>query len=74
MVPVVHGLEEKYSSSIKFVFLNMDNPKTYIFQDTLGVNYRPEFYLLAADGKVLKKFVGYMPPETFEAEFAKHLK
>jgi hypothetical protein len=30
--------------------------------------------LLAADGKVLKKFVGYMPPETFEAEFAKHLK
>lgn len=74
MVPVVHGLEEKYSGKIKFAFLNTDNPNTYDFQDALGVNYRPEFYLLDADGNVLKKFVGYIPQDQFEAEFTKYIK
>ena len=74
MVPVVHGLEEKYSGKVNFTFLNMDNPNTYEFQDALGVYYRPEFYLLDADGNVLKKFVGYVSQDKFEAEFIKYLK
>jgi len=74
MVPVVHGLEEKYSGRIKFAFLNMDNPKTYGFQDALGVYYRPEFYLLAPEGNVLKKFVGFVSQEMFEEEFSKFIK
>jgi thioredoxin-like negative regulator of GroEL len=74
MVPVVRGLEEKYSGKVKFVYLNMDNPNTYKFQDTLGVYYQPEFYLLDADGNVLKKFVGYVSQDKFEAEFIKYIK
>lgn len=74
MVPVVHGLEKKYHDQIAFVFLNMDNPNTYEFQDVLGVYYRPEFYLLGANGDVLQKFVGYTSQEKFEAEFIKYIK
>ena len=74
MEPVVHGLEEKYAGKIKFSYLDINNPNTNIYQDYLKVRYQPEFYLLAADGSVLKKFVGYTSQETLEDEFAKHIK
>ena len=73
MEPVVHGLEEKYSGKIKFSYLDINNPNTYIYQDFLGVRYQPEFYLLDADGNVLKKFVGYTSQETLEDEFIKYI-
>lgn len=74
MAPMVHGLEAKYYGKIKFVFLDADDPATKKFQDALGFYYQPEFYLLDANGNVLKKFVGFVPQEDFEAEFAKHIK
>ena len=73
MEPVVHGLEEKYAGKIKFSYLDINNPKTHIYQDYLKVRYQPEFYLLAADGSVLMKFVGYTSQETLEDEFEKHI-
>jgi thioredoxin-related protein len=73
MAPMVHGLEAKYSGKIKFTFLDADDPNTSQFQRELGFYYQPEFYLLDANGNVLKKFVGYVPQEEFEAEFEKHL-
>ncbi len=73
MEPVVHGLEEKYSGEIKFSYLDINNPNTYVFQDFLHVHYQPEFYLLDADGNVLKKFIGYTSQETLEEEFAKYV-
>ncbi len=74
MAPVVHGLEEKYSGRIKFVSLDINDPNTDKFQDKLRVSYQPEFYLLDADGNVLKKFVGYVPKDKLEAEFVKYIK
>jgi hypothetical protein len=73
MAPIVHGLEAKYYGKINFVFLDADDPNTRDFQSALGFYYQPEFYLLDANGNVLKKFVGYVAPEDFEAEFEKHL-
>ena len=73
MEPVVHGLEEKYAGKIKFSYLDINNPNTNIYQDYLKVRYQPEFYFLAADGSVLKKFVGYTSQETLEDEFAKYI-
>ena len=70
---VVHGLEEKYSEKIKFSYLDINNPNTYIYQDFFNVRYQPEFYLLDAEGNVLKKFIGYTSQETLEEEFAKHI-
>lgn len=72
MAPVVHGLEAKYYGRIKFTYLDADDSQTAEFQSALGFYYQPEFYLLDANGNVLKKFVGYVSQAEFEAEFAKH--
>ncbi len=73
MAPMVHGLEAEYSGKIKFSFLDADDPNTDAFQRTLGFTYQPEFYLLDADGNVLKKFIGFVSQEDFTAEFTKHI-
>jgi hypothetical protein len=56
MAPMVHGLEAEYFGKIKFSFLDADDPNTGTFQHTLGFQYQPEFYLMDANGNVLKKF------------------
>ena len=73
MAPMVHGLEAEYSDKIKFSYLDADDPNTDAFQRTLGFNYQPEFYLLDAQGNVLKKWIGNTSEEDFKAEFAKYV-
>lgn len=73
MAPMVHGLEAKYYGKVKFAFLDADDSNTDEFQRALGFYYQPEFYLLDANGSLLKKFVGYVSQEEFETEFAKHI-
>ncbi len=73
MAPIVHGLEAQYFGKIKFSYLDADDPNTDPFQSALGFQYQPEFYLLDADGNVLKKFIGFVSEEDFKAEFEKHL-
>ena len=70
---MVHGLEAKYFGKIKFSYLDADDPQTHDFQRILGFRYQPELYLLDADGKVLKKWVGYTGPQDLETVFAKYL-
>jgi hypothetical protein len=73
MAPMVHGLEAEYSGKIKFSYLDADDPNTDAFQRALGFAYQPEFYLLDANGNVLKKFIGFVSQEDFTAEFAKYV-
>jgi hypothetical protein len=73
MAPMVHGLEAEYFGKVKFSYLDADDPNTDEFQRTLGFSYQPEFYLLDANGKVLKKFIGFVSQEDFAAEFAKYI-
>jgi hypothetical protein len=74
MAPMVHGLEAEYSGKIKFSFLDADDPNTDAFQRTLGFAYQPEFYLLDANGNVLKKWIGSVSQVDFAAEFAKYVR
>ena len=73
MAPMVHGLEAEYFGKVKFSYLDAGDPNTDAFQRTLGFNYQPEFYLLDANGNVLKKFIGFVSKDEFVAEFEKHL-
>ena len=73
MAPMVHGLEAEYSGKVKFSYLDADDPNTDTFQRTLGFAYQPEFYLLDADGNVLKKYIGFVSQEEFAAEFEKYI-
>ncbi|HNN12546.1 MAG TPA: hypothetical protein PKL78_03245 [Anaerolineales bacterium] len=70
---MVHGLEAEYFGRVKFSYLDADNPQTVSFQRTLGFYYQPEFYLLDADGNVLKKLVGYIQEDEFRSLFEEHL-
>jgi len=73
MAPMVHGLEAEYFGKIKFSYLDADDPNTDAFQSALGFNYQPEFYLLDANGNVLKKWIGFTSEEDFVAEFGKYV-
>ena len=73
MAPMVHGLEAKYLSWIRFSYLDADDPATLDFQRTLGFRYQPEFYLLDGIGQVLQKWVGFVSQEDFETAFAQFL-
>ena len=70
MAPVVHGLEAKYSDRIKFTYLDIDDPANQQAMRDMGYIGRPHFYLLDANGNVLSQWLGYVPVEDFEAEFA----
>lgn len=73
MAPMVHGLEAKYFGRIKFNYLEISNPQTEQFRTTLGFKYRPSFYLLDGDGKVLHQWIGYQTPEQFEDVFKEYV-
>jgi len=73
MAPMVHGLEAEYFGKVKFTYLDADDSRTDGFQRALGFYYQPEFYLLDANGNLLKKFVGFVSQDEFAAEFAKYI-
>jgi len=73
MAPIVHGLEARYYGKIAFIYLDADDPATKVYQRQFGFRVQPEFYLLDGSGSVVKKWVGYVKVEDFEAEFAKLL-
>ena len=73
MAPMVHGLEAEYFGKVKFSYLDADDPNTQSFQRTLGFVYQPEFYMLDADGVVLKKLIGFNSEEEFRALFDGYL-
>jgi len=70
---MVHGLEAEYYGKIRFTYLDADDPRTSGFQRALGFYYQPELYLLDGEGRVLKKWVGFVREEELEAVFAEHL-
>jgi len=55
MAPVVHGLENKYSEQMNFVFLDIDDPGTKDLRDELGFqfNWRPYFFFLNSEGEIV---------------------
>jgi hypothetical protein len=69
MAPMVHGLEAEYYGRIKFNYLDADDPNTLNFQRELGFVYQPEFYLLDANGNVLKKLIGPVSENEFRSLF-----
>ncbi len=73
MAPMVHGLEAKYFGRIKFTYLDADDARTQGFQRSLGFRYQPEFYLLDANGQLLKKWVGFVSQDEFEIVFAQYI-
>jgi thioredoxin-like negative regulator of GroEL len=73
MAPMVHGLEAEYFGRVKFSYLDADDPQTDVFQEELGFYYQPEFYLLDAEGNLIKKLVGYISEDELRSLFDANL-
>ncbi len=73
MAPMVHGLEVEYYGKVKFTYLDADDPRTDVFQQALGFYYQPEFYLLDANGNLIKKLIGFISEEEFRSLFNENL-
>lgn len=60
MAPIVHGLEQKYGSQIRFVYLDIDDPATESFQAALSYDrrWRPFIILVDGNGDVLMTSAG----------------
>lgn len=66
MAPVVHGLEDRYGDRVRFVYLDIDDPRTKPFKQQLNYRYQPHIFLLDNDGHVLAQWVGAVDAATLE--------
>lgn len=71
---MVHGLEAKYAGQVDFFYLDADDPATRDFQREYGFQYQPYFLLLDGEGKVVKRWGGFVSEQEFEKAFAELLK
>jgi thiol-disulfide isomerase/thioredoxin len=60
MAPLVHGLEERYSEKINFIYLDIDDPATAMLKKALRYRNQPHFFLVDGGGSVLKQWQGYV--------------
>lgn len=66
MAPVMNFLEKKYSSKVRFVFLDIDDPRTAKFKQGLGYQYQPHIFLIDGSGKIIKQWIGGVDQEELE--------
>ena len=64
MAPKIHKLDSQYLQTIKFIYLDIDNPNTNKIKNELGYMYQPHFFLLDGQGDILNQWIGYVSEET----------
>ena len=65
MAPVVHGLEQKYSSHIEFIYLDAVDSSTSELRSKLNYSSYPTFILLDGKGNEVKRWVGRVEQSDF---------
>lgn len=69
MAPVVHGLENKYSDHLNFVYVDIDDPLSDPLSKELGFNrsWRPYIFFLNSEGEIIgQTLIGKQPGEVVE--------
>jgi hypothetical protein len=65
----VHGLEQAWGDEIRFVYLDIDDPRTDPFKRQLRYVVQPHIFLLDGEGDVVAEWLGPVRAEELEAEF-----
>ena len=73
MAPIVHGLEADYGDRVQFSYLDIDDARNDQFKQALKYRVQPHFFLLDADGNIVKQWLGRVSAEELAAEFDKAL-
>ena len=58
MKPIVHGLEQKYTGRVDFVYLHTGEARTADARKRLGFTSTPQIVLLNRDGTKLREWTG----------------
>ena len=66
MIPIVHGLQARYSDRIGFVYLDIDDAATQPFKRELGYRVQPHFFLLDAEGNIVQSWLGRVSEDELE--------
>jgi thioredoxin 1 len=66
MAPILHRLENKYAGKVRFVFLDIDDPRTNEFKQMLGYQYQPHIFLLDSGGNIVKQWVGFVSEDELD--------
>lgn len=74
MAPIVHGLEAQYQGQIHFVYLDIDDPRTDQFKQTLNYRVQPHIFLLDGQGNIVKSWLGRVTKDQFVEAFQAVLK
>ncbi|MGH2625723.1 MAG: hypothetical protein ACRDHY_03625 [Anaerolineales bacterium] len=67
MAPVVHGLEQKYAGEVRFVYLDIDDPRTAPIKEQLGYRVQPHMFLLDGAGNVVRQWLGLVAESELDA-------
>jgi hypothetical protein len=65
----VHGLEDIWGNRIRFVYLDIDDPRNDAFKSALGYQYQPHLFLLDGEGGIVQQWVGFVEGSELEAAF-----
>jgi thiol-disulfide isomerase/thioredoxin len=69
MRPVMHGLQDQYSSMVDFIYLDIDADNTAELRRKLGFNgLRPTIVFLDASGNEKGRIIGVTPKDKVESQ------
>ncbi|MGB9673019.1 MAG: thioredoxin domain-containing protein [Anaerolineales bacterium] len=66
LAPLLNYLEKKYENQVRFVYLDIDDPRTIYFKQALGFQYQPQIFLLDGNGKIIQQWIGVVTQEELE--------
>jgi hypothetical protein len=73
MLPIVHGLEDRYGDRINFVYLDIDNPDTAGLKAELNYRFQPQFVLVDGQGNIIESWTGPVSEPILEGVLQKAL-
>ena len=66
----MHGLEQKYAGEVRFVYLDIDDPRTAPFKEELAYRVQPHLFLLDGEGNVVREWLGLVVEGELDAALA----
>ena len=65
----MHGFESEYTGKINFTYLDIDDPATDPFKQSLGYRVQPHISLLDSQGNVVQQWLGLVNRDELVAAF-----
>lgn len=69
----MHGLESEYTGKINFTYLDIDDPATDPFKQSLGYRVQPHIFLLDGQGNMIQQWLGLVNRDELVAAFEQAL-